>query len=156
MIGDPADTGQGYGSDALRALVGFGFDELRLERIGLDVYDFNERARRVYERVGFVHEGDAPPRALPRRRVPRRPPDGDPARRVGRATPAGRSGAPCRAGSSCLISRSIDSRNGSVTSGGSTSRTESFGPYAARARSADLAERSRGSSSRSRSACGSK
>ena len=34
------------------------------------------------------------------------------------------------------ISRSIESRNGSVTSGGKASRTESFGPYAARARMA--------------------
>jgi diamine N-acetyltransferase len=57
LIGDPADTGQGYGSDALRALVGFGFDQLRLERIELDVFDYNEGARRVYERVGFRHEG---------------------------------------------------------------------------------------------------
>ena len=57
LIGDPADTGQGYGSDALRALVGFGFDQLRLERIQLDVFDYNEGARRVYERVGFRHEG---------------------------------------------------------------------------------------------------
>ena len=56
-IGDPADTGQGYGSDALRALVGFGFEQLRLERVWLDVYDYNERARRVYERIGFRHEG---------------------------------------------------------------------------------------------------
>ena len=57
MIGDPADTNQGYGSDALRALIAFGFGELRLERIWLDVYDFNARARHVYERVGFVEEG---------------------------------------------------------------------------------------------------
>jgi RimJ/RimL family protein N-acetyltransferase len=57
VIGDPADTGQGYGSDALRTLVTFGFDQLRLERIELEVYDYNEPARRMYERVGFVHEG---------------------------------------------------------------------------------------------------
>ena len=57
VIGDPADTNQGFGSDALRALLGFGFGQLRLERIWLDVYDYNERARRVYERVGFAHEG---------------------------------------------------------------------------------------------------
>ena len=57
VIGDPADTGHGYGSDALRTLLTFGFDQLRLERIELEVYDFNERARRMYERVGFVHEG---------------------------------------------------------------------------------------------------
>jgi RimJ/RimL family protein N-acetyltransferase len=57
LIGDPADTGQGYGSDALRALVGFGFDQLRLERIQLDVFDENQGARRVYERIGFRLEG---------------------------------------------------------------------------------------------------
>jgi RimJ/RimL family protein N-acetyltransferase len=57
FIGDPADTGHGYGSDALRALVSFGFAELRLERIWLDVYAYNERARHVYDRAGFVHEG---------------------------------------------------------------------------------------------------
>ena len=56
-IGDPDDTGRGYGSDAIRALLAFGFGELRLERIWLDVYDYNERARQVYERIGFVHEG---------------------------------------------------------------------------------------------------
>jgi RimJ/RimL family protein N-acetyltransferase len=56
-IGDPADTGHGHGTDALRALLAFGFGELRLERIWLDVYAYNERARHVYERVGFVLEG---------------------------------------------------------------------------------------------------
>ena len=56
-IGDPADTGHGHGSDMLRALLGWAFATLRLERVWLDVYDFNDGARRVYERVGFVHEG---------------------------------------------------------------------------------------------------
>jgi RimJ/RimL family protein N-acetyltransferase len=56
VIGDPVDTSRGYGSDALAVLLDFGFGELRLERIWLDVFDFNERARRVYERLGFVHE----------------------------------------------------------------------------------------------------
>ena len=37
--------------------MGFGFASLRLERIWLDVFDFNPGARRVYERVGFLHEG---------------------------------------------------------------------------------------------------
>jgi RimJ/RimL family protein N-acetyltransferase len=57
LIGDPADTSQGYGSDAIRALLGFGFGELRLERIWLDVYDDNARGRHVYNRLGFVQEG---------------------------------------------------------------------------------------------------
>jgi RimJ/RimL family protein N-acetyltransferase len=57
MIGEPGDRGRGHGTDMLEALVGFGFASLRLERIWLDVYDFNPGARRVYERVGFQHEG---------------------------------------------------------------------------------------------------
>jgi len=56
-IGDADDRGRGYGTDALRALVNFAFGQLRLERIQLEVYDYNEGARRVYERSGFVHEG---------------------------------------------------------------------------------------------------
>ncbi len=55
-IGDPRDTGRGYGGDAIRALLRFGFGRLRLERIWLDVYDTNPAARRLYERLGFVHE----------------------------------------------------------------------------------------------------
>jgi RimJ/RimL family protein N-acetyltransferase len=57
MVGAPGDRGRGRGTDMLQALVGFGFASLRLERIWLDVYDFNPGARRVYERVGFAHEG---------------------------------------------------------------------------------------------------
>jgi RimJ/RimL family protein N-acetyltransferase len=56
VIGDEADRGQGYGGDALDALIEFGFGELRLERVWLEVYDGNPDARRLYERVGFVHE----------------------------------------------------------------------------------------------------
>ena len=56
-IGDKALWGQGLGSDALNALLDFGFGELRLERVWLDVYDFNARARRSYEKCGFVVEG---------------------------------------------------------------------------------------------------
>ena len=57
VIGDPADTRQGHGSDALAAVLDFGFGTLRLERVWLDVYDFNDDARRLYERVGFTVEG---------------------------------------------------------------------------------------------------
>lgn len=56
-IGDKSMWGKGYGTDAMRALLDFGFGELRLERIWLDVYDFNKRARRSYEKAGFSAEG---------------------------------------------------------------------------------------------------
>jgi RimJ/RimL family protein N-acetyltransferase len=57
MIGEEADRGRGHGSDMLRAMLRFGFDSLRLERIWLDVYDVNPRARLLYGRLGFAHEG---------------------------------------------------------------------------------------------------
>jgi RimJ/RimL family protein N-acetyltransferase len=57
VIGDEADRGKGHGSDALQAILGFTFGSLRLERVWLDVYDFNPAARRVYERAGFTTEG---------------------------------------------------------------------------------------------------
>ncbi|MEO8251516.1 MAG: GNAT family protein [Chloroflexota bacterium] len=53
FIGDRRYLGQGYGTDALNALVDFGFGELRLERIDLEVFDFNERAVRSYTKAGF-------------------------------------------------------------------------------------------------------
>jgi len=53
FIGDRRYLGQGYGTDALNALVDFGFGELRLERIELEVFDYNLRAIRSYEKSGF-------------------------------------------------------------------------------------------------------
>jgi len=52
-ISDRRYLGQGYGTDALNALVDFGFGELRLERIELEVFDYNLRAIRSYEKAGF-------------------------------------------------------------------------------------------------------
>jgi RimJ/RimL family protein N-acetyltransferase len=56
-IGERDEWDRGYGTDAVRALCDFGFGELRLERIGLFVYEGNDRARRAYEKAGFRHEG---------------------------------------------------------------------------------------------------
>ena len=56
FIGETSEWGKGYGTDAVTALVAFGFRELRLERIWLNVWTENDRARRAYERAGFVLE----------------------------------------------------------------------------------------------------
>ncbi len=37
--------------------VGYGFERVGLHRIELELFAFNPRARRVYEKVGFVAEG---------------------------------------------------------------------------------------------------
>lgn len=56
-IGEKSVWGQGYGTDAMFALLDFGFGQLRLERMWLEVDEFNARARRSYEKCGFVLEG---------------------------------------------------------------------------------------------------
>jgi RimJ/RimL family protein N-acetyltransferase len=49
--------GRGLGTEATRLLVGYGFETIGLHRIALEVFTFNPRARRVYEKAGFVAEG---------------------------------------------------------------------------------------------------
>ncbi len=56
-IGEKELWSQGLGTDAMSALLDFGFGQLRLERMWLEVYDFNKRAQRSYEKSGFVLEG---------------------------------------------------------------------------------------------------
>ena len=53
----PERCGRGLGTDAMNALVDFGFGELGLERIGLHVSPKNERAIGSYVKSGFSHEG---------------------------------------------------------------------------------------------------
>jgi RimJ/RimL family protein N-acetyltransferase len=57
LLAGPQYYGQGLGSEATRLIVAHGFDQLRLHRIELEVFDFNPRARHVYERAGFEIEG---------------------------------------------------------------------------------------------------
>lgn len=53
----PGTVGRGLGTEATRLIVGYGFERLGLHRISLEVYSVNPRARRVYQKVGFVAEG---------------------------------------------------------------------------------------------------
>ena len=54
---DRDHIGAGWGTDAQRVILEFGFNTLRLERIYLTVDSENARAIRSYEKVGFKHEG---------------------------------------------------------------------------------------------------
>ena len=53
----PNGRDRGLGTEATRLIVGHGFARLGLHRISLEVYAFNPRARRAYEKVGFRVEG---------------------------------------------------------------------------------------------------
>lgn len=53
----PHVYGRGFGTEATRLILAHAFEQAGINRVGLQVYAFNPRARRVYEKVGFVHEG---------------------------------------------------------------------------------------------------
>jgi RimJ/RimL family protein N-acetyltransferase len=57
MIGAKDRWKRGIGSQAARATLNHAFADLQLQRVWLHVNRDNERARRMYERVGFRHEG---------------------------------------------------------------------------------------------------
>ncbi len=56
-IGDRERWGQGVGSEALRLALNFAFNELNLHRVQLTVFEYNDRAIAVYEKLGFRREG---------------------------------------------------------------------------------------------------
>ncbi|HNS01976.1 MAG TPA: GNAT family protein [Anaerolineae bacterium] len=57
VIGERTFWERGYGSKATRAALRFAFHTLNLHRVELEVFDFNQRARHVYEKAGFRLEG---------------------------------------------------------------------------------------------------
>jgi len=58
-LAGPSLRGQGYGTEAGRAVVDWAFDEVGLHRVSLEVYAFNPAAQRSYEKIGFLVEGRA-------------------------------------------------------------------------------------------------
>lgn len=56
-IGERDFWGKGYGSDAMKLALRYAFTVLNLRRVTLSVYEYNPRAIRCYEKLGFQHEG---------------------------------------------------------------------------------------------------
>jgi RimJ/RimL family protein N-acetyltransferase len=57
FIGESDYWSRGYGTEAARTMLAHAFDDLNLHRVYLSVLTENARAVRLYERVGFAHEG---------------------------------------------------------------------------------------------------
>lgn len=57
FIGEPSAWNRGFGSDAIRTLVRFAFDEMNLQKLRINVFDYNDRAKHVLLTQGFVQEG---------------------------------------------------------------------------------------------------
>jgi len=56
-IGEKEYQNKGYGTEAMEMLVEYCFNTLNMNRIELTVYDYNIRAYKSYQKVGFVEEG---------------------------------------------------------------------------------------------------
>ncbi len=57
VLGEKEHWDKGFGTEAVGLILDFAFRELNLHRVELDVYAFNPRAIRCYEKAGFKHEG---------------------------------------------------------------------------------------------------
>lgn len=57
MIGDKNYLGKGYGTDAMKVLMKFIFQDMNIRKIRLSTFSFNVRAQKSYEKCGFKVEG---------------------------------------------------------------------------------------------------
>lgn len=57
LIGDKNYWNRGYGTEATNMILAYGFNNLKLHRIELNVFIYNKRAIKVYKNLGFKFEG---------------------------------------------------------------------------------------------------
>ena len=57
FIGDKKYLSKGYGTEAIRLLLDYGFNYMNLHNIKLNVMSFNERALKCYKKCGFKEMG---------------------------------------------------------------------------------------------------
>jgi len=56
-VGDKEYWSKGYGTEAARLIIDYGFQQLNLHRISSSAIAFNERSIRMHKNLGFVEEG---------------------------------------------------------------------------------------------------
>lgn len=57
FIGDKEYRSQGYGAEAIKLILDYGFNYLNLNNIKLDIVEFNKRAIACYKKCGFKEAG---------------------------------------------------------------------------------------------------
>ncbi len=57
LIGERTLRGKGFGNEAIITTLRYGFEELGLHRIAINVLDFNKGAIELYKHLGFQQEG---------------------------------------------------------------------------------------------------
>jgi RimJ/RimL family protein N-acetyltransferase len=56
-LGDKQYWSKGYGTEAARLIIRYGFEQLNLHRISSSAFSFNERSIKMHLKVGFREEG---------------------------------------------------------------------------------------------------
>jgi len=57
FLGEPTAWNKGFGRDAVTTLVQFAFEEMNLQKLKVNVFDYNEKAKHLLESLGFTQEG---------------------------------------------------------------------------------------------------
>ena len=57
LIGNPKYQRKGYGTEALKLILDYGFSFLNLRNISLNVFEYNEVAYNLYKKAGFKEVG---------------------------------------------------------------------------------------------------
>ena len=57
LIGNPKHQRKGYGTEALKLILDYGFSFLNLRNISLNVFEYNEPAYNLYKKIGFKEVG---------------------------------------------------------------------------------------------------
>lgn len=57
IVGSAVNRARGLGTEAIRVLLRYAFEEVGLHRVALSVFEFNEQAIAAYEKLGFKEEG---------------------------------------------------------------------------------------------------
>jgi RimJ/RimL family protein N-acetyltransferase len=57
LIWEVDEHSKGYGTDAIQCILDYGFSTLNLHNIMLEVFDFNSKAKKCYEKCGFKEIG---------------------------------------------------------------------------------------------------
>ena len=57
LIGNPRHQRKGYGTEALKLILDYGFSFLNLRNISLSVFEYNELAYNLYKKIGFKEVG---------------------------------------------------------------------------------------------------
>jgi len=55
-IGEPKNWRKGFGTEVLDLVLEYAFNELNLFRLGAEIAEYNQGAKRLFEKAGFIEE----------------------------------------------------------------------------------------------------